>query len=169
MTNGIDRILATGCSLSAIAVIMACFFAYKCFTQAVLNGYEATMTKIIELLSYAHTVYIKTQTPPKEISSCTVNNALNNDRNTNNASPLMPIVDYWEQEMAYSLSKDSITILSSGADLKMGTKDDISGVLALSTNRDIVIKGRYKANIFYQSNYSSHEDQDSSGHKGNMP
>lgn len=99
MTNGIDRILATGCSLSAIAVIMACFFAYKCFTQAVLNGYEATMTKIIELLSYAHTVYIKTQTPPKEISSCTVNNALNNDRNTNNASPLMPIVDYWEQEI----------------------------------------------------------------------
>ena len=157
---------ATWCVLSAVALMMTWFVVYKFYTHTVLDGYEATMTKITDLLTNAHIIYIKTKNPPTNISSCIVNDNFNNNINTNKSSFLVPILDYWGQAMEYSLSKKSITILSSGADLKMGTKDDISGVLVLSGNRDIVVNGRYKENIFYQSNYSSHEDMISSEHTG---
>ena len=153
----------TYCALSVAAFMGIYIYLHMIYKINVLEEYEVTMTKITDFLSHAHTVFITTKTPPMNISSCMSNSV--NETSKVLESSIAPLQDYWKKEMLYTYDQNSITILSSGADLKMGTKDDISGVLALSTNRDIVVTGRYKKNIFYQSNYSSHEDLGSSGHK----
>jgi hypothetical protein len=72
-------------------------------------------------------------------------------------SPSAASMDSWGKSLSYRMDRQSITIISAGADSIMGTDDDICGVLMLSDNLNIQISGRYRKTVFRHGLYSSHE------------